>query len=73
MFGMKSKIKTVTADVHPTTLFRQELSRILSAARSRQVGQKTLADICSEYADSVRRQASICYEPTRVYSGSLPQ
>jgi hypothetical protein len=69
MLGFKSKPKT--PDVHPTTLFRQELSRILSAARSRHVGQKTLADILQANADVLKRQAAINWQPAKMHSGNL--
>ena len=67
MFGRTKETK----DVSPLTLFRQELAKILAAAKSRHIGLSVLASELQEHADALRIQAAVTYAPTIVHSGNI--
>ena len=62
-----------TKDVPPITLFRQELAKVVAAARFRKIFARTIASELEETAAVIWRNDAVNYAPTKIYSGNLPE
>jgi hypothetical protein len=69
MFGFSKKV----ADPHPYDAFVADLDRVISAAKSRHVGLRAIADMLASRGATLKVQAAVTYAPRKVYSGNLPE
>jgi hypothetical protein len=70
MFGFP---KPLTKDVHPRTAWIAELDKIICAGKARHLNLRVMADDLRERGDALARTAAITWQPTRIYSGNLPE
>jgi hypothetical protein len=65
--------KDKAKDIHPYDAFVADLARVVSAAKARGVGLRAISDTLLEHGQSLTIQAAVCWQPTRIYSGNLPE